>query len=73
MSELPNPYGPERFSAALSHHGVPMTFKSARTSWEGDYELHILRFVCDCGLTAEVHTRELDGGPEMLQRRQGGQ
>lgn len=69
MSELPNPYGPEGFSAALSHHGVPMTFKSACTSWEGDYELHILRFVCDCGLTADVHTRELDGGPEMVRRR----
>jgi len=73
MSELPNLYGPEGFSAILSHHGVPMKFKSVRTSWEEDVELHVLRFACDCGLTAEVHTRELDGGPEMVQRRQGGQ
>jgi len=49
-----------------------MTFKGARWSWEGDFAICRLRFVCDCGLAAEVVTREMDGGPEVVRARAEG-
>ena len=65
-------FGPDGFDVAPTHDGEPMTFKGSRCSWEGDCEITTLRYACDCGLTCEVVTREMDGGPEMVRRRQEG-
>jgi hypothetical protein len=62
-------FGPEGFTVSCVHDGTPLTFKSAGWSWEGDYEVCRLRFECDCGLTAVVETREMDGGPEAVRAR----
>ena len=67
-------WGPEGFVVSCTHDGTPMTFKGTTWSWDGDFEIARQRFVCDCGLTAVVETREMDGGPEMVRaRRDGGQ
>lgn len=71
MPESEEFYGPDGFTFDLAHDGVPMQFKGSRISWDGDFEQHILRFACVCGLTAEIHTREMDGGPEAVRRRSG--
>ena len=62
-------WGPEGFTVTCTHDGTPLTFKGVRWSWEGDFEICRLRFVCDCGLTAEVVTHEMDGGPETVRAR----
>ena len=61
---------PDGFDAQPTHHGTPMTYKGSGVTWEGDYELHTIRYACDCGFTCEIHTSEMDGGPEMVRRRQ---
>lgn len=65
-------YGPDGFTVSCAHDGVPMTFKGAKWSWEGDYSICHLRFYCDCGLTADVVTREMDGGPDVVRARAEG-
>ena len=72
MSHNAEGWGPEGFTVSCVHHGAAMTFKGARWSWEGDFEICRLRFVCDCGLAAEVVTREMDGGPEVVRARAEG-
>lgn len=63
---------PDGFEVAPTHDGEPMTYKGTRITFEGDFEVHVLRYECDCGMTCEVHTREMDGGPEIaLQRGRG--
>lgn len=63
------PDATDGFEVAPVHDGQPMHYKGTRYSWEGDFEVIVRRFACDCGLTCEVSTRELDGGPEMVRRR----
>ena len=64
--------GPDGFAVTPTHDGVPMTYKGSGIKWEGDYEIHTLRFTCDCGFTCEVTTREMDGGPSVAKARQKG-
>lgn len=62
---------PDGFDVAPTHDGSPMLYRGTGYSWEGDFEIVTHRFACDCGLTCEVQTREMDGGPEMVRKRQG--
>ena len=64
--------GPDGFDVAPTHDGVPMAHKGTRISFDGDFELHTMRYACDCGFTCEVRTREMDGGPEAVKARQRG-
>lgn len=58
------------FHVAPTHDGSPMTHKRTSYSWQGDYAITTIRYECDCGLTCDVVVREMDGGPEMVRRRQ---
>ena len=63
---------PDGFTVRPTHDGEPMAYKGTGLKWDGDYEVHVLRFSCDCGFTCEVTTREMDGGPNAVLARQVG-
>ena len=64
--------GPDGFEVTPTHDGLPMIYKGSRISFEGDFEICVMRYECACGFTCEVHTREMDGGPEVAKARQRG-
>lgn len=62
--------GPRGFESTPMHYGKPLNYIGSRVEWEGDFEIHTLRYECNCGLYVEVRTKEMDGGPEVVRKRQ---